>query len=143
MHCCKQSNLPFPTERSDLYAVELKIQDGAPKQETNRDRDRREGSTETETIAVGRHELFVGHDNADGADDVHRPRPHIRHHGLLLQIHGRAPSPSPPTESLIPQRLPSAGNTEQRKEVKAMAFSDSQLPQSIYIICSEEGEKRR
>lgn len=44
--------------------------------------------TEGESIAGGGHELLVGHDNADGAHDVHRPCTHIRHRPpLLLFLH--------------------------------------------------------
>lgn len=35
--------------------------------------------TETESITVGRHKLLVGHNNSDGANNVHGPRPHIGH----------------------------------------------------------------
>jgi hypothetical protein len=45
--------------------------------------------TEGEGVAGGGHELLVGHDEADGADDVHRPRAHVGHRRrLLLRLHG-------------------------------------------------------
>lgn len=42
------------------------------------EREGKEGrGTEGEGVAGGGHELLVGHDEADGADDVHRPRAHV------------------------------------------------------------------
>lgn len=52
---------------------------------------RRERLTKAESIAIVRHKLFVGHNNSDGADNVHGPCSHIRYcRRFLFAFHLRS-----------------------------------------------------
>lgn len=45
-------------------------------------------NTEAEAVAAGRHELLIGHDDPNGAYNVHRPRTRVGNQRLLRRIHG-------------------------------------------------------
>lgn len=76
-----------------------------------------DGRTKAETVASGEHELLVGNDNADGANDVHRPSSHIRDGTrFLLALHLQpeilsagsltlSPMPSPGADSVPSPKL--------------------------------------
>lgn len=56
--------------------------------------------TERESIAGGGHDLLIGHDDADGADDVHGPNTGIGHRAALPLRHLLLLLSSPPENDL-------------------------------------------